>query len=183
MRQRLKVVPQLAVSDDHQMGIGNFGDHARHGTQEHVLAGDCAERMKVAANGAAGKLIDKYRWALFSVGGDSSASITSLTTDAMTWDSLIHTTYFDQPEVAVAIADHVARTVRENAHGVGAAASAPSAVAATQPAPAAAPPVPQMEPAPVAEPAPAPATEPLPAPMAAAPPPSDPSGDAAPQPA
>ena len=72
--------------------------------------------MQEGANGAAGKLIDKYRWALFSVGGDSSASLTSLTTDAMTWDSLIHTTYFDQPEVAAAIGDHIARAVRESAH-------------------------------------------------------------------
>jgi hypothetical protein len=34
----------------------------------------------------------------------------------MTWDSLVHTTYFDQPEVAAAIGDHIARTVRESAH-------------------------------------------------------------------
>jgi hypothetical protein len=72
--------------------------------------------MQEAANGAAGQLIDKYRWALFSVGGDSSASLTSLTTDAMTWNSLIHTTYFDQPEVATAIGDHIARAVQETAH-------------------------------------------------------------------
>jgi hypothetical protein len=108
-----------------------------HRTQELVLTGDCADRMMHGANGAAGKLIDKYRWALFSVGGDSSASLTSLTTDAMTWDSLIHTTYFDQPEVAVAVADHIARTVRESAHGeapvpaTSAEVTAPVAVVAT----------------------------------------------------
>lgn len=97
-----------------------------HATQELVLSGECATRMQERANGAAGALIDKYRWALFSVGGDSSASLTSLTTDAMTWDSLIHTTYFDQPEVAAAIANHIARTVRETAHAERmAAASAP----------------------------------------------------------
>lgn len=87
-----------------------------HATRDLVLTGECAARMQQGANAAAGKLIDKYRWALFSVGGDSSASLTSLTTDAMTWDSLIHTTYFDQPEVAAAIGDHIARTVRESAH-------------------------------------------------------------------
>jgi hypothetical protein len=87
-----------------------------HATQEFVITGECAARMQEAANAAAGQLIDKYRWALFSVGGDSSASLTSLTTDAMTWNSLIHTTYFDQPEVAAAIGDHIARTVRESAH-------------------------------------------------------------------
>ncbi len=87
-----------------------------HTTEELVLTGECAARMQQGANGAAGQLIDKYRWALFTVGGDSSASLTSLTTDAMTWNSLIHTTYFDQPEVAAAIGDHIARTVRESAH-------------------------------------------------------------------
>ncbi|ANP47416.1 esterase/lipase family protein [Candidatus Viadribacter manganicus] len=87
-----------------------------HMTQELVLGGECARRMQDGANASAGQLIDKYRWALFSVGGDSSASLTSLTTDAMTWESLIHTTYFDQPEVAAAIGDHIARTVRETAH-------------------------------------------------------------------
>ncbi len=106
-----------------------------HQTHEHVLTGECAERMKQGANGAAGALIDKYRWALFSVGGDSSASLTSLTTDAMTWDSLIHTTYFDQPEVAEAIADHIVRTVRESAHAEAPAAAAPRpSAAAPQPA-------------------------------------------------
>jgi hypothetical protein len=87
-----------------------------HTTRDHVITGECATRMQEAANGAAGQLIDKYRWALFSVGGDSSASLTSLTTDAMTWNSLIHTTYFDQPEVATAIGDHIARAVQETAH-------------------------------------------------------------------
>ncbi len=109
------------------------GSHT-HRTQEHVLTGECAERMKQGANGAAGALIDKYRWALFSVGGDSSASLTSLTTDAMTWNSLIHTTYFDQPEVAAAIADHIVRTVRESAHAEASAPAGARVSAAPQPA-------------------------------------------------
>ena len=48
----------------------------------------------------------------------------------MTWDSLIHTTYFDQPEVATAVGDHIARTVRESAH---APAPAPSSAPASLP--------------------------------------------------
>ena len=83
-----------------------------HATEEHRITGECAVRMQDGAHGAAGKLIDKYRWALFSVGGNSSASLTSLTTDAMTWESLIHTTYFDQPEVCDAIADYIAAKVK-----------------------------------------------------------------------
>jgi hypothetical protein len=126
------VLRGVAMGRDGDQVLCNVAPRSHtHRTQELVLTGDCAERMKEGANGAAGKLIDKYRWALFSVGGDSSASLTSLTTDAMTWDSLIHTTYFDQPEVAVAIADHIARTVRESAH---ADAPAPATAAAAAPA-------------------------------------------------
>lgn len=117
--------------DGDQLLFGVSPRSHTHATQELVLTGDCSARMQEGANVSAGKLIDKYRWALFSVGGDSSASLTSLTTDAMTWDSLIHTTYFDQPEVAAAIGDHIARTVRESAH---AAASGPASGPANLPA-------------------------------------------------
>jgi CTP:molybdopterin cytidylyltransferase MocA len=132
------VLRGVAMGRDGDQVLCNVAPRSHtHRTQELVLTGDCADRMMHGANGAAGKLIDKYRWALFSVGGDSSASLTSLTTDAMTWDSLIHTTYFDQPEVAVAVADHIARTVRESAHGeapvpaTSAEVTAPVAVVAT----------------------------------------------------
>jgi hypothetical protein len=114
-----------------------------HATEEHKVSGECAVRMQAGAHDAAGKLIDKYRWALFSVGGDSSASLTSLTTDAMTWDSLIHTTYFDQPEVADAIAAYIVAKVKGREF--------------TAPAPTAPPSAPAPEPAPVA-----PAEEPPP---------------------
>ncbi len=52
-------------------------------------------------------LIGKVGWSLFTVGADTNAPLTNLATDAMTWDSLIHTTYFDQPEVAEMIAAHI----------------------------------------------------------------------------
>lgn len=111
------VLRGVAMGRDGDQVLCQISPHSHtHATQELVLDGECATRMQTAANGAAGALIDKYRWALFSVGGDSSASLTSLTTDAMTWDSLIHTTYFDQPEVAAAIGDHIVRTVRDTAH-------------------------------------------------------------------
>ncbi len=111
------VLRGVAMGRDGDQVLCNISPRSHtHTTRDCVLTGECAERMKQAATGAAGALIDKYRWALFSVGGESSASLTSLTTDAMTWDSLIHTTYFDQPEVAAAIADHIARTVKESAH-------------------------------------------------------------------
>jgi len=102
------VLRGVAMGRDGDQVLCNVGPRSHtHRTEEYVLSGACAARMQENANGAAGKLIDKYRWALFSVGGDSSGSLTSLTTDAMTWDSLIHTTYFDQPEVAEVIAAYV----------------------------------------------------------------------------
>jgi len=169
------VLRGVAMGRDGDQVLCNVAPRSHtHRTNELVLAGECAERMKQGANGAAGKLIDKYRWALFSVGGDSSASLTSLTTDAMTWDSLIHTTYFDQPEVAVAIADHIARTVRESAHS-----EAPAPVAAATAAAASAPAAAMAAPAAAHEPAPAAAIEISEAPA----PPREPPPDAAPQPA
>ena len=63
--------------------------------------------MQGAAAETAGRLIDKYRWALFNVDAASGASLNALATDAMTWESLIHTTYFDQPEVAEATAGFI----------------------------------------------------------------------------
>jgi hypothetical protein len=168
------VLRGIAMGRDGDQVLCNVSPRSHtHNTHERVLTGDCAERMKVGANGAAGKLIDKYRWALFSVGGDSSASLTSLTTDAMTWDSLIHTTYFDQPEVAVAIADHIARTVQESAHGTietpppTAAEPSPVVAVASEPQP----------PADVVAPTPAPAI------VAVAEPPPPPSPGAEPRPA
>lgn len=123
------VMRGVAMGRDGDQVLCNVGPRSHtHASLDMVLDGECAARMQDGANAAAGKLIDKYRWALFSVGGDSSASLTSLTTDAMTWNSLIHTTYFDQPEVAAAIGDHIARTVRESAHATAAVreASAPA---------------------------------------------------------
>lgn len=111
------VLRGIAMGRDGDQILCNVGPRSHtHRTQEMVLTGECATRMQEGANASAGRLIDKYRWALFSVSGDSSASLTSLTNDAMTWDSLVHTTYFDQPEVVRAVGDHILRTVRESAH-------------------------------------------------------------------
>lgn len=110
------VLRGIAMGRDGDQVLCNVGPRSHtHRTEDLVLSGDCAARMQQNANGASGALIEKYRWALFSVGGDSSGSLTALTTDAMTWDSLIHTTYFEQPEVAEAIASHIAAKAREGA--------------------------------------------------------------------
>jgi hypothetical protein len=133
----VNVVRGIAYGRDGDQILCNISPQSHtHGTQEHKITGECAVRMQAGAHDAAGRLIDKYRWALFSVGGDSSASLTSLTTDAMTWDSLIHTTYFEQAEVADAIAAYIAAKVKHEEFVVAspAAAAPPNA---SEPAPAA----------------------------------------------
>lgn len=99
----------IAYGKDGDQTLCNISttSHTLH-CRELMLSGDCAARMQQGAAAAANKLLEKYRWALFSVGADTNASLNELSTDAMTWDSLVHTTYFDQQEVADAIGDHIA---------------------------------------------------------------------------
>lgn len=103
------IVKGMAFGQDGDERIGKV-DTASHtyGVREHILEGDVALRMQTAAADSAAKLIERYRWALFTVGPDTNASLEALATDAMTWDSLIHTTYFDQQEVADVIGDYIA---------------------------------------------------------------------------
>jgi len=108
------IVKGMAFGQDGDERIGKV-DTASHtyGVRHHILEGDVALRMQAAAAESAGKLIDRYRWALFTVGPDTNAALDSLATDAMTWDSLIHTTYFDQPEVADLIGDYIANEAKK----------------------------------------------------------------------
>jgi len=99
----------IALGSD---GVARLGDvsttsHTQK-TREVVLAGDVVEHMKHAAAQRASELIDKYRWSLFTAGADANRSLSDLAEDALTWKSLIHTTYFDQPAVVAVIADHIA---------------------------------------------------------------------------
>ncbi len=129
------VLRGIAYGRDGDQVLCNISPQSHtHATQEYKLAGECAARMQAGAHAAAGKLIDKYRWALFSVGGDLSASLTSLTTDAMTWDSLVHTTYFDQPEVADTIGQYITAKVKHQEFAAPAPASAPLTPRAADPA-------------------------------------------------
>jgi hypothetical protein len=83
-----------------------------HPTDQVILRGQTQAAMQAMAADAAGTLIEKYRWSLLSVGTDPNAALKDLATDAMTWDSLIHTIYFDQPEVVEVIADRIAAAVK-----------------------------------------------------------------------
>lgn len=105
----------IAMGRDGDQLVCNVStDSHTFGTESRKLEGELALRMRTAADKAADKLIDKYRWSLFTVGADTNAPLTNLATDAMTWDSLIHTTYFDQPEIVDMIAAHIAANARQN---------------------------------------------------------------------
>jgi hypothetical protein len=82
-------------------------------TQEAVLQGDIVERMREASAQATQRLFDKYRTGLFNVSAQTSNAVAELADDAMTWDSLIHTTYFDQSELARMIANHIVANTRD----------------------------------------------------------------------
>lgn len=99
------------------IAFGRDGDHRidrvstcshTYGSQTDVLDGEVAERMAAQAADASKRLFDRYRAAIFSVSADETNAINELTKDSMTWESLIHTTYFDQPEVAQRIGDYIA---------------------------------------------------------------------------
>lgn len=116
-RQRLNawvtgVLRGIAFGRDGDQAIGEVrtGPHL-HAVREHRIEGEVAARMQTNAAAAAGKLIEQYRWALFTVGADTNSPLANLANDAMTWSSLIHTTYFDQPEVINLIADYIADEV------------------------------------------------------------------------
>ncbi len=112
------IVKGMAFGQDGDERIGNVATASHtYGVKEHVVDGEVAQRMQKAAAESAGKLIERYRWALFTVGPDTNASMNAMATDAMTWDSLIHTTYFDQPEIAEVIADYIAGEARKAAQG------------------------------------------------------------------
>lgn len=119
-RQRLNnwiagILRGVAFGRDGDQAIGQVRTASHtHATREFQIEGDVAQRMQANAETAAGKLIEQYRWALFTVGSDSNSPLANLANDAMTWTSLIHTTYFDQPEVIDMIADYIGDEV----HGV-----------------------------------------------------------------
>ncbi len=123
------VLRGIAMGRDGDQVICNVStDSHTHGTDSRKLDGEVASRMRSAANASADKLVEKYRWSLFTIGSDTNSPLASLATDAMTWDSLIHTTYFDQPEIVDMIAAHIAANAGQDA----AASAAPVAATAQQ---------------------------------------------------
>ncbi len=109
----------LAMGRDGDNRIGEVSERSHYyGCEEKVLDGDLADRMRVASHEATRLLFEKYRASLFSVGVTEDNAVAELAEDAMTWDSLIHTTYFDQPEVAEMIAEKISSEVKNKRAGL-----------------------------------------------------------------
>jgi pimeloyl-ACP methyl ester carboxylesterase len=98
----------MAFGRDSDQPLGNVRCTAHaFTTREIKLDGEVAARLKDGASQAAARLLEKYRWRLFNIGGDQAEVLREMTEDAMTWDGLVHTTYFDHTEVADVVADIV----------------------------------------------------------------------------
>ncbi len=102
----------MAMGRDGDHRIGEVSPRSHYfGSQDVLISGELAQRMLAQAGEASQKLFNKYRGAVFSVADEGNA-VNELTKDAMTWNSLIHTTYFDQPEVADIIGDHIVHVAK-----------------------------------------------------------------------
>jgi hypothetical protein len=105
----------IALGRDGDLRVGAVSTQSHHfGATETILSEKIVQRMNAASEAATARLFDKYRKSLFSVGADASNAIVEIAHDSMTWDSLIHTTYFDQPEMAQIIGDHILATLRSS---------------------------------------------------------------------
>jgi hypothetical protein len=102
------------------MAFGSVGDQkpgavetSSHtfGSKNLELSGALAERMLANSAEASMQLLQKYRKEIFNVHGNQAELFEQIPRDAMTWQSLIHTTYFDVSELAEAVADHIAPRV------------------------------------------------------------------------
>src|SRR5262249_29591967 len=124
------VLKGLAFGRDGDNRIGDVAPQSHYyAVKKAELDRPVGEPMHRASQHATQELFIKCRGSMFAVGVDNSDAVNQLATDAMTWDSLIHTTYFDQPEVADMIAAHIAENARRaKARGKAAAqAEAPAA--------------------------------------------------------
>lgn len=106
----------LGKDGDHNPGNVSSRSHA-FGTMPLILDGALAERMVNATEEASGQLFKKYRTGAFKVDADQGAFERGITEDTLTWDALIHTTYFDHREIAEAVAGHVTERLPGSAEG------------------------------------------------------------------
>ncbi|MBI1393552.1 MAG: SUMF1/EgtB/PvdO family nonheme iron enzyme [Alphaproteobacteria bacterium] len=91
---------------DHNPGNVSSRSH-RFGTKPLVLDGELAERLRADSMETRLALFGKYESGVFAVDADQNEVVREIAEDAMTWEALIHTTYFDHREIADVIADQV----------------------------------------------------------------------------
>lgn len=104
-----RIVRAVAFGKDGDERIGPVSAQSHSfGTKDAPLSGEVAGRMRENASVAADKLLTKYRWEIFNLNAESAMIFRRIHEDIETWKSLIHTTYFDQPEIAVLVGDHIA---------------------------------------------------------------------------
>lgn len=107
----------IAFGRDGESRIGDVDVKSRYfGVEALIVAGETAERMATASADATRRLFEKYRASVFRVGGDPGNTLRELSHDALTWDTLVHTGYFDQPDIRRMIADGI---IAQSAPGVG----------------------------------------------------------------
>lgn len=98
----------IALGRDGDNRIGEVSNTSHYyGADLVTLGGEVEQRMVANSAEASGRLFDRYRKAVFSVDDAEGNALGEITNDSLTWDSLIHTTYFEQPEVIDSIAEHI----------------------------------------------------------------------------
>lgn len=103
----------LAFGRDGDNRIGDVSPNSHYyATLSQVLAGDVAERMAINSNDASRRLFEKYRRGVFSAHSNQNEVLDQISKDALTWDSLVHTTYFDQPEVVELCSAYIGAVAR-----------------------------------------------------------------------
>lgn len=113
-RRITNVVRGVALGADGVQRLGEISTRSHTlPTVEAELSAEVVERMRQRAAAQSARLIEKYRWPLLTAGADAQRALGEIATDALTWDSLIHTTYFDQLEIVEAIADHISSAIND----------------------------------------------------------------------
>jgi formylglycine-generating enzyme required for sulfatase activity len=103
----------LAFGRDGDTRIGDVSPNSHYfHTLCYILAGDVATRMVVASNDASRRLFEKYRRGVFSSEADQNDVLNEIAKDALTWEALVHTTYFDQPEMIDLCSSYIANVAQ-----------------------------------------------------------------------
>ena len=105
----------IAFGRDGDNRVGETSNCSHYyGADLVTLSGDVEKRMLERSAEASARLFDRYRKAVFSADDSEGNALKQISEDSLTWDSLIHTTYFEQPEVVDSITEHIVRSSRDD---------------------------------------------------------------------